>query len=70
MEPDLAAMMLDSLGVTVGDLQSSGAEPMTWDRSKPLARIFTGSRNAYSKLKSFAQRVPACRNNRLACAEI
>jgi hypothetical protein len=27
MEPDLAAMVLDSLGLTVNDLQAAGADP-------------------------------------------
>jgi hypothetical protein len=27
MEPDLAAMVLDSLGLTVADLQAAGADP-------------------------------------------
>jgi hypothetical protein len=40
MEPDLAAMVLDSLGLTVKDLEAAGADPYDLE---PLIRPFHNS---------------------------
>jgi hypothetical protein len=36
MEPDLAAIVLDSLGITVADLEAAGADPLDLQPLTPI----------------------------------
>jgi hypothetical protein len=42
MEIDLAGMLLDSLGVTVADLQAAGADPYDLEPLKAMHKVSTG----------------------------
>jgi hypothetical protein len=59
MEPDLAALMLDSLAITVTDLEAADADPYDLEPLTAIPRLFLASRPNSETTNSPASAPPA-----------